>query len=340
VNVAIALALALLAQPEPPDAPSPSGARESDRSPEQTPPAAPDDDAPADRSQDPVERLRQAVRADPNDAAAWAGLGAELVRSGRLDEAVEPLRTAVSLDPEANDARYNLAYTLRELDRLDAAAAAYRAYVERSPNDADAWYALGQTEEDRGRLVPAASAYERYTRVETRGDRDRWVERARRRAAALRARAGGPATSESSAGAPDAVTRSGPPLREADRDPGRRPTSLAGALAALEAHDYDRALRALKRDVPTPKTGFELAAYGSAQLGRGDLDAAAQSFGRAAETLRGRARAGALLGRAEALGAMNRREAAQPLYRRVVELDDEAGPWAAIARRRLAEWSR
>ncbi len=267
----------------------------------------------------PEERLVAATKQRPNEATAWLDLGAYRLKEGRALEAIEALEQGVSLDPSSGVGLYNLAYAYRSVGRTKDAVATYERYLAGNPNDADAWYALAETNERLQRWGAAADAFDRYAATEERPTQQKWVEQARKRATELRAKAAPSST-------PDAA--SGPAKTAAP------PTKLDPAIAALRRGEYRQALRRLRDDVPSPEDGFSLAAYGSAHLGEGDFRTAEAFFARAAASLSGPGKAGALFGQAEALFARGKVEEARTLYRQVLEVD-AVSPWADHARGRL-----
>jgi protein O-GlcNAc transferase len=112
-----------------------------------SPPAgAPPAPAPADA--DPSARslddLRNAVRAQPTDAAARTALAARLARSGDLVGAQAHLEQAVALDPRLPEARHNLG--LVHMNRAEGARAVeqFSRELELRPGDAAVHLTLGQ----------------------------------------------------------------------------------------------------------------------------------------------------------------------------------------------------
>jgi superkiller protein 3 len=67
----------------------------------------------------------EAVRLDPDFAAAWKGLGAAYAAQGNYRDAVEPFRKACSLNPRLEDACYYLARALYSLNQFEAALQAF-----------------------------------------------------------------------------------------------------------------------------------------------------------------------------------------------------------------------
>ena len=61
--------------------------------------------------------IREAIRQNPDDAFAHAGLGVVLYHLKRYEEAEEEYREAIRLNPKFVWARYNLGIVLHKLNR-------------------------------------------------------------------------------------------------------------------------------------------------------------------------------------------------------------------------------
>jgi tetratricopeptide (TPR) repeat protein len=90
-----------------------------------------------------VDAYRQAIKLDPNLAAAYHGLGRVYVNMGRAADALGPMRTAVRLDPANAFAHVNLAITLENLRRFDEALTELNEAKRLSPKDATIHNELG-----------------------------------------------------------------------------------------------------------------------------------------------------------------------------------------------------
>ena len=89
------------------------------------------------------EQYEAALRLDPTNARAYAGIGLLLTMSGRYAEAIERYAAAVRHQPDFLEARLALVDAYRAVGRLgDAVEEAERA-VEIEPGLADAWLGLG-----------------------------------------------------------------------------------------------------------------------------------------------------------------------------------------------------
>ena len=108
------------------------------------------------------EQFEAALRLDPANAGAYAGLAVLLSMSGRHAEAIERYAAAVQRQPDYLDARLGLIDSLRATGRLDEALAELDRAVEIEPGFAELWLArglllvqLGRYREARDRLDQA-----------------------------------------------------------------------------------------------------------------------------------------------------------------------------------------
>jgi len=91
----------------------------------------------AGRRDDAESSLREALRRDPGNSAAWNNLGSVLSETGRDADAEVAYRQAISLDPGLADLHINLAYLLNKSGRTDGAEDAFRQAVALRPDDTD-----------------------------------------------------------------------------------------------------------------------------------------------------------------------------------------------------------
>jgi tetratricopeptide (TPR) repeat protein len=108
-----------------------------------------------------ADRLRRAVRQQPDDPALLNNLGMALERSGAAHEAVTILRAAAARHPNRRDILLNLSTALQQLYALDEAAAICEKLLSVDGRDAYALCNLGGIHRDAGRLEPAISCFER-----------------------------------------------------------------------------------------------------------------------------------------------------------------------------------
>ena len=119
----------------------------------------------AERLDEAVAWLEDAVRIDPELASAWANLGVAQRRSGRTDEAELSYRQALVVDPALSSALVNLAVLLRLNGRTEEADdLLLMADVKRNRNPFT-YIALGDLSLRYGRLDEAERFYSRARRL-------------------------------------------------------------------------------------------------------------------------------------------------------------------------------
>ena len=119
----------------------------------------------AGRVQEAMVQYEQALRLNPNLAAAHYNLGVALARMGRVPEAVEHYEQALRLMPDLAAAHYNLGTALARLGRVPEAIEHYEGALRLQPWDPDAHYNLGMAMERAGRVQEAIGQYEQTLRI-------------------------------------------------------------------------------------------------------------------------------------------------------------------------------
>lgn len=108
---------------------------------------------------------REAIRLDPNYAAAYHNLGWNLNEMGDLDGAIRSYREAIRLDPNDADPHINLGSVLYVQGNLDGALKEYREAIRLSPNDAKARYGIGNALNAKGDHDGALKEYREAIRL-------------------------------------------------------------------------------------------------------------------------------------------------------------------------------
>jgi len=90
-----------------------------------------------------IEYYREAIRINPDDAAAHYNLGSALQNLERYDEAEEEYREAIRINPDLAEAHYNLGNLLKDLKRYAEAEKEYREAIRINPDLAEAHANLG-----------------------------------------------------------------------------------------------------------------------------------------------------------------------------------------------------
>lgn len=83
--------------------------------------------------------LRDAVKTDPKNAAAWTNLGNALMDGSQFADAVEAYTKALDLDPKNVDVRVDRGTCYRGLGKFDKAVEDYRKGVEINPKHVNAY---------------------------------------------------------------------------------------------------------------------------------------------------------------------------------------------------------
>ena len=108
-----------------------------------------------------ADAARQALRLQPNLAAAHAQLGRCLQKLKRADEAVFELRRALELNPLDASAHLDLGNAHQDLWEWEQAEAAFDRAATLDPNSAKPHYNLGNLLQKMGRRSDALAAYDR-----------------------------------------------------------------------------------------------------------------------------------------------------------------------------------
>jgi len=104
--------------------------------------------------------FRQAVAADPQDAAASYYLGITYGRLGRYAEAADALESSIEIEPDRSGAALELGYALLQAERYGKAISWLREAAKEPPSAAKASFYIGMAEMRRGDSEAALSAFE------------------------------------------------------------------------------------------------------------------------------------------------------------------------------------
>ena len=91
------------------------------------------------------EAYQQAIKLQPNNAKANAGLGFAYGAMGRYPQAVEAFKHAIRLQPKAPFAYGGLGTSYLMLKRYEESKEAYQQAIRLKPDFAEAHYGLGRT---------------------------------------------------------------------------------------------------------------------------------------------------------------------------------------------------
>jgi Flp pilus assembly protein TadD len=107
-----------------------------------------------------IDRLREAVEANPNDPGALNDLGQALVRGNRPDSAIQYFDRAVALAPNTWAYHFNRARAYAQMKQWSQAVAGYREASRLFPDDYATEYNLGRALQAAGDLAGAIGAFE------------------------------------------------------------------------------------------------------------------------------------------------------------------------------------
>ena len=114
-----------------------------------------------------VDAYRQALKLDPNLAAAYHGLGRVYVNMGRPSDALGPMRSAIRIEPDNAIAHVNLAITLENLRRFEDALPELNEARRLSPQNATIHNELGNLLNNfLGRTADALVSYQEARRLD------------------------------------------------------------------------------------------------------------------------------------------------------------------------------
>lgn len=105
-----------------------------------------------------LKHAQQWVKSEPENATAWAILGATYINLTQYDQAIPAYREALRILPEYSFAWSGLGRAQFGLKQYDQAIQSWQEALRIQPEDADAWYNLGNTHfilGQQGQAIPA-----------------------------------------------------------------------------------------------------------------------------------------------------------------------------------------
>jgi tetratricopeptide (TPR) repeat protein len=108
---------------------------------------------------------QKAFACDPADAEAHNGLGAVLLRTGKIDGAINQFQTAIKINPRYMNALFNLGVAFDQAGQLDNAIAEYRTTLEINPDYAGTHTNLGQDLSRKGQIDEAIAQFQEAVRL-------------------------------------------------------------------------------------------------------------------------------------------------------------------------------
>ena len=114
-----------------------------------------------------VQAYNEAIKIDPEYAAAWNNKGLALDEMGEYEEAILAYEEALKLDPEYADAWYNKGNALYSQGEYQEAIEAYDEAIKLHPEDAEAWNNRGVALRGQGKCAEAIMAYDEAIRLDS-----------------------------------------------------------------------------------------------------------------------------------------------------------------------------
>jgi arylsulfatase A-like enzyme/Flp pilus assembly protein TadD len=108
-----------------------------------------------------IDELQETVKLSPDYALAMFSLGMSLAHAGRIDDAIVSLQRTLQLDRTNFDAAFNLGVAYLQKQQVDAAVAAFRQAIAINPGYTAAHRALGETLLYQGHVDEAVSELRR-----------------------------------------------------------------------------------------------------------------------------------------------------------------------------------
>lgn len=113
-----------------------------------------------------IARLREAVKLNPQWAAAFADMADMLYRIGDLDRALNAYELALQQKPKLRGALRGAAMVYQQQNDHAAASRMLRTILRHSPDDAEVWMNLGDVAVYQGDEVLARECYTRATQID------------------------------------------------------------------------------------------------------------------------------------------------------------------------------
>jgi cytochrome c-type biogenesis protein CcmH/NrfG len=138
--------------------------------PQMAPPGAP---APAPSARDTIEAtsqiqtLKEIVKKDPKNLAAWVELGNIYFDTNQPKEAIEAYKQYLAIKPDNPDVRTDMGIMHRKLGEFDRAIEEFRTAAQNDPKHVNSRYNLGLVLlHDKGDMKAAIKAWEDYLKVD------------------------------------------------------------------------------------------------------------------------------------------------------------------------------
>jgi cytochrome c-type biogenesis protein CcmH/NrfG len=123
-----------------------------------------------------IEDLKETIREDPKDLAAWLKLGDIYFDYNQYREAIGAYSHYLSIKPENSDIRTKMGMMLRGLEDFDGAIEAFKKAAQINPKHAESRFQLGALFlKEKKDVNGAITAWEDYLKVAPESERANWV---------------------------------------------------------------------------------------------------------------------------------------------------------------------
>lgn len=229
-----------------------------------------------------AERLfRTAVNEDAENKQFRLPLAKTLYKQKRFDEAIHELKQLIAMAPNLAAARYQMALVQRKAGMasptpaqrvayLNQAVGFYKGYLAVEQQDPDGYYGLAETYRLLGEARLSVANYERYVQLEKRPSEQKYVKKAKRKIADLKAAL----SSAEAGGAKPVLSKTAAPYHRkiAAQSVVQGDNYRAAGNLSMAADSYRDAAR---RDPKSIEASFKL---GETLAAAGDLTGARDAF--------------------------------------------------------------
>jgi cytochrome c-type biogenesis protein CcmH/NrfG len=119
-----------------------------------------------------IQTLKEIVKKDPKNLAAWVELGNLYFDSDQPKEAIDAYSQYLAMKPDNADVRTDMGIMFRSLGQFDRAIEEFRKAAQTDPKHADSRYNIGIVLlHDKRDMKGAIKAWEEYLKVEPQGER-------------------------------------------------------------------------------------------------------------------------------------------------------------------------
>ena len=126
-----------------------------------------------------------AMNLDATYQAAYDAASTLWFKAKDYDRAIARLEPAVKAAPDYAKGWYNLAFAYRKTSRFEDSVTAYKAFIQLAPSEPDPYYGLGLVYQALGKTDEARAALTIYIKLETRPEKQKFVNQAKAELAKL-----------------------------------------------------------------------------------------------------------------------------------------------------------